>query len=88
MLAYWTATQLKARRNPVRVARDYKARRGMAMTTDLVDWVGGYPYEYATADEIVDFCRAECSLEAIKVLAVPSTATGNNQFVFRRPGSP
>jgi 2-polyprenyl-6-hydroxyphenyl methylase/3-demethylubiquinone-9 3-methyltransferase len=81
---YWTATQLKARKNPTRVAREYKSRRGMAMMTDLVDWIGGYPYEYATADEITDFCRAECAMDVVKVLATPATGTGNNQFVFRR----
>jgi SAM-dependent methyltransferase len=83
-LCYWTATQLKARKNPVRVAREYKSRRGMAMMTDLVDWIGGHPYEYATPDEIVGFCRAQCSMDVVKVLATPATGTGNNQFVFRR----
>jgi hypothetical protein len=52
--------------------------------TDLVDWLGGYPYEFATADEIVAFCRDECGLEVVKVMAIDPRGTGNNQFVFRR----
>jgi glutamate mutase epsilon subunit len=57
----------------------------MALTTDLIDWLGGYPYEYATADEIVSFCRAQCGLQEVKVIEMPAGATGNNEFVFRAP---
>jgi 2-polyprenyl-6-hydroxyphenyl methylase/3-demethylubiquinone-9 3-methyltransferase len=82
---YWTAMRLRARRNPIRIAREYKKNRGMALRTDLIDWLGGYPYEYATADEIVSFCQDELALEVVKVFSNPPTGTGNNQFVFRRP---
>lgn len=82
---YWIARQLYARRNPVRVAADYKRSRGMALRTDLIDWLGGYPYEYATADEILSFCRTEGGLEEIKVIRIGSRDVGNNQFVFRLP---
>jgi SAM-dependent methyltransferase len=80
---YWCARQLYARQNPVRVAREYKRSRGMALMTDLVDWLGGYPYEFATADKIVAFCRDECGLEVVKVMPIDPRGTGNNQFVFR-----
>lgn len=79
---YWLALQLKHGRNPLRLAAEYKAARGMALTTDLVDWLGGYPYEYASGDEITSFCEAECGLETLKVVS----GKGNNEFVFRRPG--
>jgi 2-polyprenyl-3-methyl-5-hydroxy-6-metoxy-1,4-benzoquinol methylase len=85
-LAYWTARQLYARQNPFQIAREYKRSRGMALMTDLVDWLGGYPYEFATADEVVAFCTENCGLELVKVLALTPRDTGNNQFVFRRPG--
>jgi SAM-dependent methyltransferase len=84
-LAYWTARQLYARQNPIRIAREYKRSRGMALMTDLVDWLGGYPYEFATADEVVAFCAEECGLEVVRVLALTPRDTANNQFVFRRP---
>jgi 2-polyprenyl-3-methyl-5-hydroxy-6-metoxy-1,4-benzoquinol methylase len=86
-LMYWTARQLYARQNPLRIAREYKRSRGMAVLTDLVDWLGGYPYEFATADEIVAFCTKNCGLEVVKVLALTPRDTANNQFVFRRPAS-
>lgn len=84
-VSYWAAHQLKARHNPLRTAREYKRNRGMALKTDLVDWLGGYPYEYASADEIVEFCRDSLGLEAIKVLRTAPSGTGNNQYVFRQP---
>jgi 2-polyprenyl-6-hydroxyphenyl methylase/3-demethylubiquinone-9 3-methyltransferase len=83
-LAYWTARQLYARQNPLRIAREYKRSRGMALMTDLVDWLGGYPYEFASADEVVTFCTESCGLEVVKVLTLTPRDTGNNQFVFRR----
>jgi 2-polyprenyl-3-methyl-5-hydroxy-6-metoxy-1,4-benzoquinol methylase len=86
-LMYWTARQLYARQNPLRVAREYKRSRGMAVMTDLVDWLGGYPYEFATADEIVAFCTQHCGLAPVKVLRLTPRDTANNQFVFRRPAT-
>jgi SAM-dependent methyltransferase len=83
-LGHWTWSQVAARKNPVRVARTYKRNRGMALRTDLVDWLGGYPYEYATADEIVEFCCGRLGLSPVKVRGNPSTGIGNNEFVFRR----
>lgn len=83
-LGYWTARQLYARRNPVRIAREYKRSRGMALKIDLVDWLGGYPYEFATVDEVVTFCTQRCGLKVVKVQALGARETGNNQFVFRR----
>lgn len=84
--AYWvTATLVRRRRNPLREAREYKASRGMALRTDMVDWLGGYPYEFATADEIVQFCEDELGLRRRKVIDVGPGDLANNQFVFEKP---
>ncbi len=81
--ADWVLKQLRHRRNPLTVARQRRTRR-MAVWTDLVDWLGGYPYEFARAHEIVSFCEGRCGLTAKKVLAVPDWSPSNNQFVFER----
>jgi SAM-dependent methyltransferase len=81
---YWLLGRLRNRQNPIREAREYRRSRGMALWTDLVDWLGGYPYEFATAQEIVDFCEGSCELICLRVIAVPGNGTGNNQFVFER----
>ncbi len=54
----------------------------MSMWYDIVDWVGGYPYETATPDEIFDFYRARgFSLRRLKSGGV---GLGCNEFVFER----
>jgi SAM-dependent methyltransferase len=83
-LAYWVAGRLYRRKNPLRAAAEHKRKRGMAVMTDAVDWLGGFPYEYATVDEIVSFCRAECGLRELKVIPTSPHGMGNNEFVFVR----
>jgi 2-polyprenyl-3-methyl-5-hydroxy-6-metoxy-1,4-benzoquinol methylase len=83
-LAAWSATKLAHRENPIRAAREYQSVRGMALRTDVKDWLGGFPYEYATPDEIVSFCTAECGLEVKKVSPAGPRNTGNNEFVFAK----
>ena len=82
--AYWLAGTLRARKNPFKEAREYKHSRGMALRTDLIDWLGGYPYEFATVDEIVDFCEQELGFRKRKVIPEHPLGTGNNQFVFEK----
>jgi 2-polyprenyl-3-methyl-5-hydroxy-6-metoxy-1,4-benzoquinol methylase len=66
----------------VRAWTDYRSRRGMSRWHDIVDWVGGYPYEFATADEIFEFYRVRgFSLDNLHVGGV---GLGCNEFVFRR----
>lgn len=84
---YWSLGTLRSGENPLRAAREYRRSRGMALWTDLVDWLGGYPYEFATAEEIVRYCEDQCGLQALRVLPALGRGTGNNQFVFERPWS-
>ncbi|GAK52698.1 3-demethylubiquinone-9 3-methyltransferase [Candidatus Moduliflexus flocculans] len=59
-----------------------KTSRGMAFRTDVIDWLGGYPYEYASIDAIVRVVEAK-GFQIHKV--VPTAGwTGCNQFVFHR----
>jgi len=55
--------------------------RGMTVWRDLVDWVGGYPFEVAKPEEILDFLRArEFQLERMQT----TNDMGCNIFVFRK----
>jgi 2-polyprenyl-6-hydroxyphenyl methylase/3-demethylubiquinone-9 3-methyltransferase len=64
---------------------EYRRRRGMSKWHDIVDWVGGYPYEFATPDQIFDFYRARgFSLTRMKCGVV---GLGCNEFVFERTTS-
>lgn len=57
-------------------------RRGMDRWHDLVDWVGGYPFEVAKPEQVLDFCRAR----GFTLLRLRTCAggLGCNQFVFER----
>jgi 2-polyprenyl-6-hydroxyphenyl methylase/3-demethylubiquinone-9 3-methyltransferase len=54
----------------------------MSWWHDLVDWVGGYPYEAARADEIFALFH-ELGFRLDKLLI--SDGPGCNQFVFTGP---
>jgi len=54
--------------------------RGMSRWYDLVDWVGGYPYEFATPEQIFDFYR-ERGFMLVK-LKCGGVGLGRNEFVF------
>jgi 2-polyprenyl-3-methyl-5-hydroxy-6-metoxy-1,4-benzoquinol methylase len=58
------------------------SRRGMSRWRDIIDWVGGYPYEYARTDRVFDFFRARGF--SLKRLRCAAGALGCNEFVFER----
>jgi hypothetical protein len=69
--------------------------RGMNIYYDVIDWLGGYPYEYATFDEIKNFVEKlgfKLIKDAVKLPSQRKTLfnrltfrfTGNNEFVFKK----
>ena len=57
--------------------------RGMNVYHDLLDWLGGLPYEVASKEEIVDFCT-ERGFVLEKITELPEG--GNNVYLFSLPG--
>jgi len=56
--------------------------RGMSAYTDVVDWVGGYPFETAKPEEIFNFYKKQgFMLENIHTVG---GKMGCNEFVFRK----
>ena len=68
------------RRNSFAETGDYKPR-GMTWHNDVVDWVGGYPFEYASVEEVTSFCETELHMTTLKVNAIQGH--GCNEFLFR-----
>ncbi|EDN71194.1 3-demethylubiquinone-9 3-methyltransferase [Beggiatoa sp. PS] len=67
---------LTTRKNPI------KGERGMEFKYDIVDWLGGYPYEYATIKEIITSVE-NTGFKIVK--AIPTDGwTGCNQFIFKK----
>lgn len=67
-------------KNPLTRYREFKRSRGMAYATDLLDWLGGYPFEVAKTDEVFDFYRVR-GFELVKLKSA-GISLGNNEFVF------
>jgi 2-polyprenyl-6-hydroxyphenyl methylase/3-demethylubiquinone-9 3-methyltransferase len=60
----------------------YKNDRGMNRWYDIIDWVGGFPYEVASPEEIFEFYRKKgFSLTKMKT---KGAGLGCNEFVFRK----
>ena len=57
-----------------------KKSRGMSVWHDLVDWVGGYPFEVAKPEEIFDFYRMK-GFTLVK-LKTCGGGLGCNEYVF------
>ena len=73
----------------------FSRERGMSIFYDVIDWLGGYPYEYATFEEIKNFVEklGFDLIKAPKKLPSPPKTflnrfsphyTGNNEFIFRK----
>ena len=60
----------------------YRRNRGMTKWRDIIDWVGGYPYEVSTPDEVFDFCRERGFV--LTKLNCGRVGLGCNQFVFMK----
>jgi 2-polyprenyl-6-hydroxyphenyl methylase/3-demethylubiquinone-9 3-methyltransferase len=68
---------------PFGVWSEKKRTRGMSVWHDLVDWVGGYPFEAARPEDVLHFVKAEgFVLTSLKT----KRGHGNNQYVFERTG--
>jgi len=83
----WGPTLVKdlVRANPFYTWKKYGGARGMAPWRDVVDWVGGYPFEVAKPEEIFDFCRYRgFQLTRLKTCA---GGHGCNEFVFFKSSS-
>ncbi|MGD0821240.1 MAG: class I SAM-dependent methyltransferase [Desulfomonilia bacterium] len=82
-LHFWGRTCLNEflAMRPMASWRAYIKSRGMSPWHDLVDWMGGWPYEVATPDVVFNFCRGHgFTLQRL----ITRQGIGNNEFVFRK----
>lgn len=79
--------RLLSGRNPLPFSRwrQVKADRGMSVWHDLVDWVGGYPFEVAKPEAIFEFVQAQGFI--LEKLVTKGGGLGCCEYVFRRTSS-
>jgi 2-polyprenyl-6-hydroxyphenyl methylase/3-demethylubiquinone-9 3-methyltransferase len=86
VVPYWVIRQLAADlvwgRNPLASYRNYYRGRGMSVTHDWVDWLGGYPFEVAKPEAVLDFLLERGF--SLRRLTTCGGSIGCNQYLFLR----
>lgn len=68
--------------NPFKSWISYKKNRGMSAYYDLIDWVGGYPFEVATPEVVFNFFKKKgFLLEGLKTCA---GGVSCNEYIFKK----
>ncbi len=82
-LGYHTLGMFAHRRNPFTYIKNYGkgSARGMDFYRDVEDWLGGYPYEYASPKEMRS-CFGKLGYTKVREVLTPRE--GCNEFVFKR----
>jgi hypothetical protein len=75
---------LRARRNPLAYVWSYKTSRGMSYYTDVKDWLGGWPMEFSSVEEVKRFGRDELKLRLTNI----ATGEANTEYLFQRSSIP
>jgi SAM-dependent methyltransferase len=86
LLRLWGPTTIKdiVRGKPFDTWKNYrnKSTRGMDAMHDVIDWVGGYPFEVVSREKLI----AEMSGYGFEIEKIRSVGKGHgcNEFVFKR----
>jgi 2-polyprenyl-6-hydroxyphenyl methylase/3-demethylubiquinone-9 3-methyltransferase len=64
------------------VSRYKNSTRGMSLYTDVVDWIGGYPFETAKPEEVFEFFK-EKGFRLEKIITVGGKM-GCNEFLLKK----
>jgi SAM-dependent methyltransferase len=82
----WYLWRFGLDRNPLRLPLlikqiyDKKKQRGMSYMTDVRDWLGGWPMEYADDNEVIDVMKQKHGFSLINI----STGEACTEFLFAR----
>lgn len=81
-LRLWGATFVRdlLQGRPFHAWSHYSGIRGMSPWRDVVDWVGGYPFEVATPEQIFDFFRKRGFV--LRRLKTCAGGLGCNEFIL------
>ncbi len=72
--------ELRNGHNPFTYILGYQNSRGMSFWTDIKDWLGGWPMEFAGIKETKTFCSEKLGLELLHINA----GEANTEYLFRK----
>jgi 2-polyprenyl-3-methyl-5-hydroxy-6-metoxy-1,4-benzoquinol methylase len=85
----WALNTVLHGRNPLAIIRNYHSNRGMDWSHDVHDWLGGFPYESASPEQVQDFL-GQRGFRIVREFLLPpgrgTFGTGCNEFVAVRAG--
>ena len=61
---------------------DKKRQRGMSYMTDVRDWLGGWPMEYAADQDVIDTMKEKHGFVLVNI----ATGEACSEFLFARTG--
>lgn len=67
---------------PFKTWKDYQVNRGMSPHRDVVDWVGGFPFEVSKPEEIFNFYKQKGYV--LSMLKTCGGGLGCNEYVLRK----
>ena len=65
----------------IRPLLEYKRKRGMSVMHDLIDWMGGFPYEFARYEVLEQYLG---SRGFALVRGTAATSLGCHEMVFQK----
>lgn len=78
-MSYFILGLTLAWKNPIKYIKNYRSIRGMSWYHDILDWIGGYPYEYASTTKVISFFQ-KIGFSCKKYITARSI--GCNEFLF------
>jgi 2-polyprenyl-6-hydroxyphenyl methylase/3-demethylubiquinone-9 3-methyltransferase len=66
--------------NAIRPVLEYKRKRGMSVMHDLIDWMGGFPYEFARYEVLEQYMRV---YDFALIRGNETTSLGCHEMVFQ-----
>lgn len=83
-LRLWGPTTVKdiLKGKPFHTWRTYVKQRGMSPKHDVIDWIGGYPFEVAKPEEIFNFFHTDGY--TLEKLSTNRGGKACNQYVFKK----
>ncbi|TIQ40734.1 MAG: class I SAM-dependent methyltransferase [Mesorhizobium sp.] len=89
-MEYWYIWRFDLGRNPLQLPQlvkrihEKKKGRGMSYMTDIRDWLGGWPMEFADDQAVIDFLKERFDFELVRI----STGEACTEFLFQSTSGP